>query len=331
MRTYELERRLRPAVYAMEQTGVAVHTDQLEGLIEESTEKANALKEELAEERGIDPGSSKQLIEKFELKGRTGWPQTNGGSPKTDKEAMKRLLAEEPSDYEVVEGKQHDDALEGLVGEHVLQYLYAEFDDGKEVLLKAPKDMWEEVKMRVPLDSHRWFPSSSNRFGRDLNRLKQALAYKGFDIGRGTTGTGNAKRNVIKVARIDDVGSMRVDGGSTKSGSIDPAENGVGMPESPRREGVWVDGSTKPLTSSGRKKKKYGRNSKRRAKSIDPVDPAQPKPGESGVDKPKNPGSTNRDFIDPLSTQNGGSSTQNGLVTTDEGVQEALRKLKGDK
>src|SRR4051794_18008821 len=97
MPTYELERRLRPAVYAMEQTGIAVHTDQLEALIEESTEKANALKDELAEEWGINPGSSKQLIEKFELKGRTGWPQTNGGSPKTDKEAMKRLLAEEPS------------------------------------------------------------------------------------------------------------------------------------------------------------------------------------------------------------------------------------------
>jgi hypothetical protein len=215
-------------------------------------------------------------------------------------------------DYSVVEGKQHDDALEGLVGEHVVQYLYAEFDDGKDVLLKAPKDLWEEVKMRVPLESRRWFPTSSNHFGRELNRLKQALAHKGFDIGRGTIGTGNAKRNVIKVARIDDVGSMRVDDGSTKSGSIDPAENGLGMPESPRRRGVWVDGSTKPLTSSGRKKKKYGRNSKRRAKSIDPVDPAQPKQGESGVDKPKNPGSTNREFIDPLSTQNGGHRPRTG-------------------
>jgi hypothetical protein len=80
-------------------------------------------------------------------------------------------------DYEVVEGKQHDDALEGLVGEHVLQYLYAEFDDGKNVLIKPPHDMWEEVKMRVPFDSRRWFPTSVATFGKELMRLKQAMAY----------------------------------------------------------------------------------------------------------------------------------------------------------
>jgi hypothetical protein len=110
-------------------------------------------------------------------------------------------------DYEVVEGKQHDDALEGLVGEHVLQYLYAEFDDGKDLLIKTPHDLWEEVRMRVPFDSRRWFPNSSNHFSKDLNRLKQALAYKGFAVERGTVGRGNDKRKVIKIARIDDLGS----------------------------------------------------------------------------------------------------------------------------
>jgi DNA polymerase I-like protein with 3'-5' exonuclease and polymerase domains len=80
MATYELERRLRPAVHAMEQTGVAVHTDQLEALIEESTEKAERLKAELAEEWGINPGCGEQLIEHFELEARHGWPKTKGAN-----------------------------------------------------------------------------------------------------------------------------------------------------------------------------------------------------------------------------------------------------------
>jgi len=71
-------------------------------------------------------------------------------------------------DYEVVEGKQHDDALEGLVGEHVLQYLYSEFDDGKDVLVKPPHEMWEEVKARVPFDSRRWSRRASRPSAKSL-------------------------------------------------------------------------------------------------------------------------------------------------------------------
>src|SRR5215217_2076798 len=78
MPTYELERRLRPAVYAMEQAGVAVHKDYLDDLIKETTEKANALKDELAKEWGINPACGKQLIEHFELEARHGWPKTKG-------------------------------------------------------------------------------------------------------------------------------------------------------------------------------------------------------------------------------------------------------------
>lgn len=159
-------------------------------------------------------------------------------------------------DYEVVEGKQHDDALEGLVGEHVLQHLYAEFDDGKDTLVLSPHDMWQDVKARVPFESRRWFPASSKTFGKELNRLKQALAYKGFDVDRGTVGRGNAKRNVIKIARIDDVGSTGVDAGSTISDFIDPAQNGIGKPESARLEEVGSTGSTDSAPFSGIKKKK---------------------------------------------------------------------------
>jgi DNA polymerase-1 len=63
MPTYELEKRVRPAVDAMERYGVAVHRDRLEALIEDATQRAEALKAELAEEWGINPGSGKQLLD----------------------------------------------------------------------------------------------------------------------------------------------------------------------------------------------------------------------------------------------------------------------------
>jgi DNA polymerase-1 len=105
-KVYELENRVRPAVDAMERRGVAIHRDRLESLIADATQRAEALKSELAEEWGINPGSSKQLIEHFALEGRRGWPKTEGGKPKTDQEAMKRLLDEEPSVAKWVEWKE---------------------------------------------------------------------------------------------------------------------------------------------------------------------------------------------------------------------------------
>jgi len=75
-------------------------------------------------------------------------------------------------DYGHVEGGQHEAALEALAGDHILRYLYAEFDDGKDVLVRTPHDMWQEVKSRVDLDSRRWFPQSAEAFGKELNRLK---------------------------------------------------------------------------------------------------------------------------------------------------------------
>jgi hypothetical protein len=110
--------------------------------------------------------------------------------------------------YGYVEGGQHDAALDGLVGAYVLEYLYAEFDDGKPVLVKIPHDMWQEVKMRVDLDSRRWFPQSAETFGKELNRLKQALPYKGFGVDRGSVGRGRDKKRAIKITHIDEVGTV---------------------------------------------------------------------------------------------------------------------------
>src|SRR5215204_4152713 len=103
---YELERRVSHVVAAMERYGVAIHTDRLEAMIEEATQKAETLKAELAEEWKINPGSSKQLIEHFGLDERADWPKTDKGAPSTNQEAMKGLLAEEESVAKWLEWKE---------------------------------------------------------------------------------------------------------------------------------------------------------------------------------------------------------------------------------
>lgn len=105
-RVYRLENRVRPAIDAMERRGVAMRREKLEELIAEYTDKAERLKWELAEEWGINPGSSKQLREHFGLDARKGWPTTKGGASSTNQEAMKLLLDEVPSVAKWVEWKE---------------------------------------------------------------------------------------------------------------------------------------------------------------------------------------------------------------------------------
>jgi DNA polymerase I len=105
-KVYELERRVSHAVNAMERRGVAIHTDRLDEMTEEATERAERLKAELAEEWGINPGSSKQLRAHFDLENRKDWPTTPSGAPSTNQEAMKGLLAEEASVAKWLEWKE---------------------------------------------------------------------------------------------------------------------------------------------------------------------------------------------------------------------------------
>src|SRR5215217_3781287 len=105
-KVYELERRVSYAVDAMQRYGVAIHTDWLDEMTKEATERAERLKAELAEEWGINPGSSKQLKEYFKLGERKDWPKTEGGQPSTNQEAMKALLEEEESVAKWLEWKE---------------------------------------------------------------------------------------------------------------------------------------------------------------------------------------------------------------------------------
>ena len=103
---YELEKRVAYAVDQMERNGFAVNEAKLAPLVEEVTEQAERLKAELEEEWGINPGSSKQLREYFKLETREDWPKTASGAPKTDQDAMKALVDEEPSVAKWVEWKR---------------------------------------------------------------------------------------------------------------------------------------------------------------------------------------------------------------------------------
>src|SRR5215213_4689990 len=103
---YELELRVARAVDQMERNGFAVNVARLDPLVQEVTEQAETLKAELEAEWGINPGSSKQLREHFELVNIEGWPRTPAGAPKTDQDALKALVDEEPSVAKWVEWKE---------------------------------------------------------------------------------------------------------------------------------------------------------------------------------------------------------------------------------
>ena len=103
---YKLEVRVSHAVNAMQRNGFAVNVAKLDPPVEEVTEQAETLKAELEEEWSINPGSSKQLREYFKLDGREEWPKTPAGAPKTDQDAMKALIEEDPSVAKWVEWKR---------------------------------------------------------------------------------------------------------------------------------------------------------------------------------------------------------------------------------
>jgi DNA polymerase-1 len=105
-KVYELERRVAHAVDAMERNGFAVNEEALQAFIDRTAARANELKAKLEAEWGINPGSSKQLIEHFDLEIIHGWPRTAGGAPSTNQEAMQGLANTVPSVEKWLEWKK---------------------------------------------------------------------------------------------------------------------------------------------------------------------------------------------------------------------------------
>jgi hypothetical protein len=234
-------------------------------------------------------------------------------------------------DYARVEGGQHEAALESLAGDHILRYLYDEFDDGKDVLVKTPHDMWQDVKGRVDLDSRRWFPRSAESFGKELNRIKQAPAYKGFAIDRGTVGRGRDKKRAIKVTRIDDVGTVGDSLGTVENAKTVPTENPEFAGESSGSEGVGTVGTVFSRSSSVNKKRKIGRRRKSSRQRTVPTVPAPEKQGENGVDKPNGAGTVPAETTVPEPSPNGGQLSPDGYTEiTSENVADYLKELEGE-
>jgi DNA polymerase I-like protein with 3'-5' exonuclease and polymerase domains len=90
----------------MKRNGFAVREDKLQESIEQTTAEAERLKAELTEAWGINPGSSKQLIEKFQLAMREDWPVTKGDSPSTNQHALMLLKDEVPEMEKWLEWKR---------------------------------------------------------------------------------------------------------------------------------------------------------------------------------------------------------------------------------
>jgi len=146
-------------------------------------------------------------------------------------------------DHEQIELKQHDAALESIVGAAVLDYLYDEFDDGKDELVLTSHDLWINVKATVDLDTRRWFPQSAVSFAKELSRLKQSLAHKGFLVGQGRVGPRDKRRRAIKISRLDgDVGQVG-QMWSDENAPSDPHEIAIDKPKNPRFEGRGSGGS----------------------------------------------------------------------------------------
>jgi hypothetical protein len=212
-------------------------------------------------------------------------------------------------DYGYVEGGQHDAALESLTGDHILQYLYAEFDDGKEELLKTTKDLWLAVKGRVDLDSRRWFPQSPEKFGKELKLLKQALSHKGFEIMDGTVGTGNAKRKANRIVRSAELGRF----GQVQDARTYPDESSIDKPESAHPEGPGQVGQVLSSFSKGdRKKKRRGRGKNSTPRTC-PTYPEGKTQDELPANEEKKSGQVEPERTYPEPAQTDPQPTQNGF------------------
>jgi hypothetical protein len=232
-------------------------------------------------------------------------------------------------DYGYVEGGQHDAALDGLAAAHTLEYLYSEFDDGKREMKITPSELWLGVKARVDLDSRRWFPQSATHFSREVNRLKQALAYKGFAVESDSIGRGKDKKRAIRITRLDEAGTVNAggDGKGTVNPEVTvPAGNRIDKPKSAPPEEVGTVGTVNSTSFSGNKEKNRGRKKKRRKSFTVPTVPTPEKTGESGLPKPNGAGTVNGETTVPLPSP----GDSNYKRVTRENLDDYLKELEDE-
>jgi hypothetical protein len=91
------------------------------------------------------------------------------------------------ADWETEEERQHETALDSIVGSALVDYLRSEFEPPSykkvpEVLTKTPAALFDSVRVEVNLDARKFFPQSTSSFMRDFNRHIPALEYLGYGI-----------------------------------------------------------------------------------------------------------------------------------------------------
>jgi hypothetical protein len=154
-------------------------------------------------------------------------------------------------DNQQVKIKQHDAALDSITGTALVEYLTAEFDSGKTEMLIVKTDLWQDVKAHVPLDSRRYFPQSARNFSGELNRLKPALAHKGFEIDDGHVGRGNAKQRAFRITYVGGEGPVDPErgrwgrSGDDENNIFVPIDIAIDKPKNPRSEQVGTMGTIK--------------------------------------------------------------------------------------
>jgi hypothetical protein len=104
------------------------------------------------------------------------------------------------TDWRTAEEQQYDTALDGVVGEALMDYLRSEPDG----VSKTPGELHRAVRAEVDMGSTRFFPQSANSFSRELNRLAPALEAKGWKVLHSSTGRGKDKKRIIEIVPTRD-------------------------------------------------------------------------------------------------------------------------------
>jgi hypothetical protein len=151
-------------------------------------------------------------------------------------------------DWALAESVQHNTALDSIVGAAIVEYMEAHAE-GVEM---KPTELWKEVQIETYNESNRYFPQSSNAFGRELNRLVPALKTRGINIERTTSGKGKESRAVVKCSWSLPSGSAEsADGLLTDADLLADPVSPKDKPDSRSVEGVSAESANVPIEKAG--------------------------------------------------------------------------------
>jgi hypothetical protein len=148
-------------------------------------------------------------------------------------------------DWQAEEDRQHETALEGILGTALLNHFKESFEPEAhwrkpvEVLVETPEELLKGCRTHADLDVQRFLPKSASAFMREFNRLIPALQHKGYGIREGTKGKGRESRKVLEIWRVP-----QPPDGPSPNGSADRSAGSAGsLPlilEKKEKTTVWA-------------------------------------------------------------------------------------------